>query len=170
LSSERTSNHPFVTALAIVASLLAMTARADPASGTISYQSKAGSIVVEVKNVYLVKGPDEVSGRVIRRLVFSSADLNAKIKACAEMSCADGNLTEGLTVDFDAGPRINYWFVGNGQRVQYSGTAKPEAAQLAVDTPQRLVGKLSLDDGNVGGAKASIDFNATLLKEFTKVR
>jgi len=159
-----------LSTLAIGLSLSAPLASADPATGTISYQSKAGSIVVEVKNVYLVKGPDEVSGKVIRRLVFSSADLNAKIKACAEMSCADGNLTEGLTVDFDAGSRINYWFVGNAQRVQYSGTAKPEAAQLSVDTPQRLAGKLSLDDGGVGGAKANIDFNATLLKEFTKVR
>jgi len=158
------------TVLVLGAVLLAPAAHADPATGTISYQSKAGSIVVEVKNVYLVKGPDEVSGKIIRRLVFSSTDLNAKIEACAEMSCADGNLTEGLTVDFDAGPRINYWFVGNGQRVQYSGTAKPEAARLAVDTPNRLAGKLSLDDSGAGGVKASIDFNATLLKEFTKVR
>jgi len=158
------------TVLALGAVLLTQAARADPATGTISYQSKAGSIVVEVKNVYLVKGPDEVSGKVIRRLVFSSADLNAKVKACAEMSCADGNLTEGLTVDFVAGPRINYWFVGNGQRVQYSGTAKLEAAHFEVDTPQRLAGKLTLDDSSAGGPKASIDFDATLLKEFAKAK
>lgn len=154
----------------LATALLTPVAHADPATGKIFYQSKSGPIVVEVKNVYLVKGPDEVSGKIIRRLVFSSADLSAKIEACAEMSCSDGSLTEGLTVDFDAGPRMNYWFVGNGQRVQYSGTAKHEAAQLAVDTAQRLAGKLSLDDSSAGGVKASIGFDAALLKEFAKAR
>ena len=31
-----------------------------------------------------------------------------------------------MTVDFDAGPRLNYWVVANGQKIQYSGTAKPD--------------------------------------------
>src|SRR6266567_1818948 len=143
-------------------------AHADTASGTISYQSKVGPILVNVKNVYFVKGPDAVSGKTIRHLIFSSADLSAKIKGCVKISCTDSDLNEGMTVDLDAGPRLNYWVVGSGQRVQYSGTAKPETLKLATDTPQRIAGKLTIDDSGAGGAKASVDFDATLLKEFAK--
>ena len=82
-----------------------------------------------VKNVYLVKGPNSMDGKVIRRLIFTSVDLGAKIKACATMSCSDNDLREGLEVDLVAGPRMNYWFVGNDQRVQYSGTAQTGNAE-----------------------------------------
>jgi hypothetical protein len=154
--------------LASTAALVAPLAYADSATGTISYQSKTGPIAISVKNVYFVKGPDAVSGKTIRHLVFSSADLSAKIKGCAKMSCTDGDLNEGMTVDLDAGPRLNYWVVGNGQRVQYSGTAKPETLKLTTDTAQRIAGKLTIDDSGAGGAKASIDFDAALLKEFVR--
>lgn len=160
----------FGIVLASSAVLFTAGAHADTAKGTIAYQSKSGQIVVHVKNVYLVKGPDAASGKTIRRLVFSSSDLSAKIKACSAMSCSDGDLGEGMTVDLDAGPRLNYWFVGNDQRVQYSGTAKPETLKLTTDTPQRLAGTLTVDDSGAGGAKATIDFDATMLKEFTKAR
>ena len=30
---------------------------------------------------------------------------------------------EGMTLDLDSGSRLNYWFVGKNQLVQYSGTA-----------------------------------------------
>jgi hypothetical protein len=154
--------------LAAGAALLSSTASADSVSGTVAYQSKAGAINVNVKNVYLVKGPDAMAGKSIRRLIFTSADLGAKIKACATMSCSDNDLREGLEVSLDSGPRLNYWFVGNDQRVQYSGTAVPATLQLTTDTPQRLAGKLTIDDSAAGGVKASIDFDAALLKEFTK--
>jgi hypothetical protein len=159
-----------VATLISSAAMFSSSVRADPASGTISYQSKSGPIVVTVRNVYLLRGPDEVSGRIIRRLVFSSAEMSAKIGACAAMSCSDADLGEGMTIDFDVGPRLNYWFVANAQRVQYSGSVKPEAAKLAADTPQRLAGTLTLDDSAVGGASVSIDFDANLLKEFAKPR
>ena len=35
------------------------------------------------------------------------------------MMCGDGDMSEGLTIDLDAGARINYWFVAEGQRVQF---------------------------------------------------
>jgi hypothetical protein len=70
----------------------------------------------------------------------------------------------------DAGPRLNYWFVANDQLVQYSGTATPDTLKLATDTPQRVAGKLTIDDSKAGGAKASVEFDATLLKEFSKGR
>jgi hypothetical protein len=158
------------TALILAAgvALISTAARADSASGTVSYQSKSGPIVVNVKNVYLVKGPDAMAGKSIRRLIFTSADLGAKVKACATMSCSDNDLREGLEVNLDTGPRLNYWFVGNDQRVQYSGSAQPATLKLATDTPQRLAGNLTIDDSAAGGAKVSIDFDATMLKEFAK--
>jgi len=146
-----------------------LAAHADPASGTINYQSKAGPLVVNVANVYLVQGPDAASGKTIRQLIFTSADIGAKLQACASMTCASGNVAEGMTVDFDAGPRLNYWVVGNGQKVQYSGSVRPdESLKLTTDTAQRLAGTLTIDDGAMGGAKASVKFDATLTKQFTK--
>jgi hypothetical protein len=156
-------------ALAAAAALFAAAADADPASGTINYQSKAGAVVVNVANVYLVKGPDAVSGKTMRQLIFTSADVGAKLQACASMMCASGNVTEGMTVDFDVGPRLNYWVVGNGQKIQYSGTAKPdETLKVTADTAQRLAGTLTIDDGAVGGAKVNVKFDATVVKQFSK--
>ncbi len=159
-----------VIALGVAAAAFTGPTWADSVSGTIAYQSKSGPLAVTVKNVYLVKGPDAVSGKTIRRLVFSSADIGSKIKSCAAMSCSDADLGEGMTVDLDAGPRLNYWFVANDQRVQYSGTARPETLKLATDSAQRIAGKLTIDDTAAGGAKANIDFDAGLFKEFAKAR
>lgn len=160
-------------ALSAAAALYPAAANADPASGTIDYRSKAGAVVVNVANAYLVTGPDAVSRKTIRELIFTSADvgakLQAKLQACASMSCASGIVTEGMTVDFDAGPRLNYWVVGNGQKIQYSGTAKPETTvKLTADTAQRLAGTLTIDDSAAGGAKVNVKFDAAVFKQFSK--
>jgi len=126
---------------------------------------------VALKHAYLVKGPDAVDNKkIIRRLIFSSSDLSAKLQACAAMSCSDGDLTEGMTVDMDGGPRLNYWTVMNGGMVQYSGTEEPTALKSSVDDAKHLVGKLSFDDTGAGGPKVDVDFDATFVKEFTKAR
>jgi hypothetical protein len=156
-------------ALVAAAAFFPAAAAADSASGTISYQSKAGPIAVNVANVYMVKGPDAVSGKTIRQLIFTSTDVGAKLRACASMMCASGNVTEGMTVDFDVSPRLNYWVVGNGQKVQYSGTAKPdETLKLTADTAEHLAGTLTIDDGAMGGAKVNVKFDATIVKQFSK--
>lgn len=157
-----------VVAAMVAAGTFAGSASADDAKGTITYAGKTGPIVVNVKQAYLVKGPDAMAGKVIRRLVFSSADLAPKINACDTMSCSDGGVREGMTVDLDAGPRLNYWFVGNDQRVQYSGTAVPSTLKLTADTPQRLAGKLAIDDSAASGPKVDIEFDAKLVKEFSR--
>ena len=145
-------------------------ANAGDAKGTITYKGKSGAIVVMVKHAYLVKGPDVVSGKTIRRVVLSVADVAAKLGACGTMLCSDGDITEGMTIDFDAGPRLNYWFVGNNQLVQYSGTAEPASLELTADTPQRLAGKWDFDGSAAGGPRVQIEFDAPLVKEVTKVR
>ena len=160
-----------VSAMSLVAivALAPASAAADQASGTIKLQSKAGPIIVNVANVYMVKGPDAASGKTIRQLIFASADLSAKLQACASMSCASGIVSDGMTVDFDAGPRLNYWVVGNGQKVQYSGTARPdETLKLTADTADRLAGSLAIDDGAMGGATANVKFDAAIAKQFSK--
>ena len=64
-----------------------------------------------------------------------------------------------MTVDFDVGPRLNYWVVGNGQKIQYSGTAKPDQIlKLITDTAERLAGTLTIDDGAMGGASVHVKF------------
>jgi hypothetical protein len=156
-------------ALLAVAAFVPAAATADPASGTINYQSKAGPIVVNVANVYMIKGPDAASGKTIRQLIFTPVDVSAKLQGCASMMCASGNVTEGMTVDFDVGPRLNYWVVGNGQKVQYSGTTKPdEALKLTADTAERLAGTLAIDDAAMGGARVNVKFDATIVKQFSK--
>jgi len=63
---------------------------------------------------YLVDGPDAVeNSKIIRHLILSAADLGAKIAACETMSCTDADLSNGMTIDLDAGPRLSYWVVLN---------------------------------------------------------
>ncbi|MEO8848538.1 MAG: hypothetical protein ABI440_07915 [Casimicrobiaceae bacterium] len=162
-----------VLALAAAVALFPLfpaTAAADTASGTINYQSKAGAVVVNVGNVYLIKGPNAFGDKTIRRLIFTSADLGAKLKACASMMCATGNVQEGMTIDFDGGgPRLDYWVVGNHQKIQASGGAKPEETlKLTADTAQRLAGTLNIDDSASGGPKVNVKFDATLSNQYSK--
>ena len=143
-------------------------ATAGEAKGTITYKDRSGPIAVIVKHAYLVRGPDYVSGKTIRRVVLSVADVSAKLSACATMMCSDGDIGEGMTIDFDAGSRLNFWFVGNNQLVQYSGTADPATMKLTADTPQRLAGKWDFDGSAAGGPKVQVEFDAPLAKEITK--
>ena len=155
---------------AAVLALVCGAACADGVSGSIAYAAKSGPIVVTPKYAYLVAGPDEVSGKPMRRVVLAAADVAPKIRACEAMSCSDGGLREGMTIDFDAGPRLNYWLVGNDQRVQYSGTAEPTSLRLVANTPQRLAGKWDLDARAAGGPQIQIEFDAALLKTMKQAR
>jgi hypothetical protein len=146
-------------ALALCASLAA----AADAKGTVIYKTRTA----DLKYAYLVKGPDAVSKQVIRRLILSASDLGAKISACKTMSCTDSDLNEGLSVNFDSGPRLNYWMVLNGQKIQYSGTLKPEVLKATANDAKRIAGKLTFDDAGAGGPKVDVEFDATLSKEVT---
>jgi len=173
MRSEHSASGRVIAVGCAVAAAMAFSsasAIAGEAKGTITYKSKAGAIVVTIKNAYLVKGPDVVSGKTIRRVVLSVADIGAKLGACGTMLCSDGDIGEGMTIDFDAGPRLNYWFVGNNQLVQYSGTADPASLKLTADTPQRLAGRWDIDESAAGGPRVQIEFDAPLVKEVTKLR
>jgi len=162
-SKHRSSSMRIV--LGVAGLLITSTAAADSASGTLTYQSKSGPLVVNVASVYLVQTRDAVSGKMIRKLVFSATEISGKLKSCATMICPESQIGEGMTVELDSGSRLNYWFAGNGQRVQYSGSAQRDALALSTDSPQRVAGKFAVDDSASGGVKANVTFDATLFKQ-----
>ena len=138
---------------------------ADEASGTVNYKSRTATL----KYAYLVKGPDAMDpAKSIRQVILSQTDLAADIQACTTLSCCTNNLNDGLTVDLDAGPRLNYWVVLNSQMVQYSGTADPGVLEATSDEPDRVAGTLRIDSTGGGGPKVEVTFDAALLKVFDK--
>ena len=152
-----------IVLLSMVVSVLA-----DAAKGTATYKGKSRAVTVTFKHAYLVKGPEAGSGKVIRRLVLSMTDVSDALKSCQTMMCSDGGIGDGMTVDFDSGPRLNYWFVANDQLIQYSGTVAPTAATLTTDTPTQVAGTLSIDATGAGGPNVQVQFDASLVKELKK--
>lgn len=151
----------------IVLTWLSAGALAGEVNGTIAHRGNA----IPVRYAYLVKGPDSMDPKtIVRKIILSATDLEAKIRACATMSCADSDLNDGMTIDFDAGPRLNYWVVRNRQTVQYSGTAPPTVFAATRNEPTHLAGTLSFDSAGSGGPKVELRFDAALLKEFTAAR
>jgi hypothetical protein len=138
------------------------------AKGSIAYKGKSGATNVAVRHAYLVKGPDLVTKQPIRRIVLSVADVSAALRGCATMLCSDGGIREGMTIDLDSGPRINYWFVANDQRIQYSGSARPDTLTLTSDTAERVAGRWVLDQSAAGGPTLDITFDAPLVKTIGK--
>lgn len=150
-------------AVGVTCALSATFAEAGDAKGTLTYKARTTNF----KYAYLVKGPDTVSKQPIRRLILSATDLGAKISACKTMSCTDSDLYDGMTVNFDSGPRLNYWMVQNDQKIQYSGTLKPEVLNTTANDAKRIAGKLTFDDAGAGGPKADVEFDAALTKELS---
>ena len=156
--------------LALASALLilsAKTAMAGEAKGSLVHPKAT----VALKYAFLIKGPDAIDNKkIIRKVILSSSDLGAKIQACAAMSCADQDLTEGIALDLDGGPRVNYWMVLNGGMIQHSGSKESAVLKISADDAKHLAGKLSFDDSGMGGPKVDVDFDASFVKEFTKAR
>lgn len=140
----------------------------DQAQGTLSYQGNTKKTTVTLTSVALISGPDLMdASQKFRRLIFSTADISAKIKSCATMGCVDDAL-EGLQLDLVEGPRYNYWLSLNGQMTQYSGTCRPEALSLTTNSPDRLVGSFTLDGSSAGEPVIKVTFDARMVKKFSK--
>jgi hypothetical protein len=153
----------FTSALAIALCLsTGLPTAAAQTKGTLTYKGKTLTLM----HAYLVKGPDVIDAdKVIRRLILTPTDIGQKLQACKTMSCTDADLTEGITVDLDGGPRLNYWVVHSDGLVQYSGTAETSALKASADEPRKLAGKLSFDATAANGPKVDVDFDAPLIKE-----
>lgn len=146
----------------------ALVAAQGTARGTATYTSKKGPLTVTFTHAAAVSGPD-ITGAPIRKIVLSTRDVTAELKACDSMlKCSDGGIREGLTVDLGKEPRHGYWFVANGQLVQYSGMIKPEAVTLTTDSPTRVAGTLVFDQQAAGGPVVKVTFDAPVLKTLGK--
>jgi hypothetical protein len=157
----------FLGVLVLGTSLAHGVGAADTGSGSIDYKGRA----VALKYAWLVTGPSDMEpGKQVRRLILSATDLGGKLQACRAFSCTDGEVTEGMTVDFTDGPRLNYWVALNGQKVQYSGTARPEAFTAKANDTTHLAGQLAIDDAAAGGPKVTATFDVTLAKDFKVAR
>jgi hypothetical protein len=133
------------------------------AKGTLAYKGRSATL----KYAWLVKGPYiEDPTKTVRRLILSAKDISAELQACKTIMCADGQVTEGMTVDFDVSRRLNYWVALNGQKVQYSGTVTPDAFAAIANDAGHLAGRLAIDDVAAGGPKIDAEFNVTVFKEF----
>jgi hypothetical protein len=138
-------------------------AAGNDAQGTLVYKTRSATL----KYAWLVKGPyAEDPSKTVRRLILSAKDISAELQACKTIMCADGQVTEGMTVDFDVSRRLNYWVGLNDQKVQYSGTVTPDAFAARANDGGHLAGKLVIDDVAAGGPKIDAEFNVTLFKEF----
>ncbi|MEO7157444.1 MAG: hypothetical protein ABI039_07790 [Vicinamibacterales bacterium] len=158
-----------VTLLAAQLLSSATIAVAQSATGSIVYRGGSGPIAVEIKHAFLLKGPDQQSGLVVRRLIFSSIDLGAALRGCFAMaSCFDGGLRDGISVTLDVLPVLPFWFVTQDQRVQYSGLADRGTIELTTDTPERLAGRWSLPMTRTDGLSFDLRFDAVLTKELAK--
>ena len=147
--------------LALAASMAQ--AAGNEAKGTFVYKGKT----VNLKHAYLIKGPDMVTKQPIRRVILAPVDMSKAIAKCAKMMCTDGGLDEGLSLNFEDGPRINYWMVMNNQKVQYSGTEPVKSFTASADDAKRIAGKLVFDKTAAGGPKVDVEFDAALVKELT---
>ena len=150
-----------VSAVILIAALGAGPAHAADAKGTVAYKGRT----VDVKHAFLVQTTDAMSGKPMRRLILSPKDIGAKIASCAKMSCVDGDLDEGLEVDFVEGPRLNYWLVMNGQKIQYSGTEPRESLASTANDAKKVAGTLRFDKTSAGGPKVDVTFDAPFTKE-----
>jgi hypothetical protein len=148
-------------ALLVVMLLASPLAAAADAKGTIAYKGRT----VDVKHAYLVQTTDAMSSKPMRRIILSPKDLGAKIASCARMSCVDGDLDDGMEVDFIDGPRLNYWLVMNGQKVQYSGTEPKESLASTANDAKKIAGTLKFDKTAAGGPKVDVTFDAPMTKE-----
>jgi hypothetical protein len=143
----------------------------EKAKGTLTYKGPKKTFTVALTHAYLVKGPDTFEeGKIIRRLVLTTSDFTAAIKKADALNGFDGELMEGMIVELVDGPRLNYWVVLNNQLVQSSGVVEPTALKSTADTPEHLAGKLRFDESSSDGPKVDVEFDAPLLKTFTKAR
>ena len=140
---------------------------ADHASGSISLGTTTGVI----QHAVMVRGPDEMDAKhSILRIYLSSSDIAARVRACKTLTCADSALEDGAMVDYSDASHLPYAVRLDHERKQYSGATDGDAFALTTKAPDRLAGKLHVDDGAMGGAKIDADFDLTVAATFASAR
>jgi hypothetical protein len=166
-SSSPSGTRPPGALLCAALLLLPRPSSAANARGSVVY----GARTAPIAHAYLIHGPDAVDPKKkLRRLVLSTAEIGPKVAGCSTMACVDDALADGVEIDFDAGPRLNYWLVLEAKKVQYSGTADPAAFAAKRNDGRRIAGRISIDDSGAGGPKIDATFDAPIAKEIDRVR
>jgi hypothetical protein len=161
---------PPVSAIALLASLLLLSAAAVPADEHAP--SVRGKLVVQGKSfsfahVWLVRGPetgDETKPAAY--LILSSKDLSASIAACPTIRCVLWDTVQEAAVLEPLDERAeSFW-------LRVVSSQLPKEYQLSgrrwtptIQTHDRLAGKLQFSYANTRD-EADLDLDATLIKEF----
>jgi len=141
------------------------------AKGTLTYKGSKKTFTVSLNHAYLVKGPDMFDEKkTVRRLVLSPGDFSSPITSAEALGGFDGEFKEGIIIELADGPRYNYWAVFNDQLVQDSGSFELDELKTTANTADHLAGKVHFDRSKAGGAKLDVEFDAALLKSFSKAR
>ena len=151
--------------IAITASLAAdaSIAAGNDAKGALVPKNRSAPL----KYAWRVKGPClEDPTKTARRRVPSNKYIGAGLLACKTIICADGQVTERMTEDFDVRPRLNYWMARNGRKEQCSGTVTPDACAPRANDAGQLAGGLAIDDVAAGGPGIDVEFNVTPFRAF----
>lgn len=151
----------FTLAAALVLALGPIVAQAGEAKGELAHKGAR----VNLRHAYLVSAPQVFDkSKTMRVLVLSATNIEAKIKACADLNCVRDEIDDGMTIQFEDGPVLKYWMARNKQQVQHSDTAPPSAFKPGRDEASHLAGALAIDDSGHGGPKLSLTFDAPLVK------
>jgi hypothetical protein len=141
------------------------------AGGTAKGTIKLKNQTIEFNYAYLIKGPDAFDPeKTLSTIIVTPNDIIQKISECQSTLCA-GGISEGMTLgkeDFGSTTRVVYWVVTKDGMMQYSGNANVSALVLITDKPDRMTGKLNVDDSSANGPKIDLEFDAPLVKEFKK--
>jgi len=153
-----------IAALSLLGPTTALPAASgDSAKGTLTVETESKPASVELAHAYLISGPDTFEAKKItRRIVFTKSDERATIEACSDVSCATLSASDGMTIDLGEESMASWW--AHVQPMQYSGMS-PTALKLSADGAERVAGTFNLAGG---GVKASIVFDAPLVKAFSK--
>lgn len=137
---------------------------AETAKGTIDFKGRTATI----RFAYLVRGPDLVTGKPVRRLILSATDLAPATRLCQTMACVRNALGEGIAIDLAETPKLAYWLTLNNQRVQHTAAEDRAALKFRTNDAKRAAGTLGFDRSGAGGPKVSVEFDAPLWKELAK--
>jgi hypothetical protein len=151
------------------AGILLSPSQASAAGGTAKGTIKLKDKTVDLKYAYLITGPDSFDpSKTVSTIIVTPNDISEKISECQSTSCA-GGISEGMTIgkeEFGSTTRVVYWVVTKDGMMQYSGNSDVSALVLSTDKPDRMAGKLSVDDSTADGPKVDVEFDAPLAKAF----
>jgi hypothetical protein len=150
--------------LSNLVALPALASESTMASGTLSVEGPNEPLAVTLAHAYYVTGPNRFGEtRTVRSVVFTADDQRAAIDACADLSCTRLSSRDGLKIDLDESGMVNWW--AHIATVQYSSTETGDALTLSVDSADRVAGTFKLSGS---GATTSIEFDASLVRDFSK--